>query len=130
VVGGKRSAHSVSLVDIEFALAIIFFAGKALIAVFLSGMMSNTFAAENEEDTEQELPDLGFLEFLGQFETDSGEWIDPASLLNKEFIELLDLSTGTSEANSNAREDNVVKTNAVKTNVVKANTTNINDDDN
>lgn len=61
----------------------------------MTGAFSNTIAAENEQ-SEEEL-ELGFLEFLGQFETDSGEWIDPDSLLTVEFTELLEATT---EANS------------------------------
>lgn len=34
-------------------------------------------------------PDLEFLEFLGSFETKSGEWIDPTELMQPEFLELL-----------------------------------------
>ncbi|MEX0962634.1 MAG: hypothetical protein WDZ52_01145 [Pseudohongiellaceae bacterium] len=60
--------------------------------------MTNTYAAENEQ--EEAAPDLEFLEFLGQFETDAGEWIDPESLQAEEFIGLLDAST-----NGNADDD-------------------------
>jgi len=35
-------------------------------------------------------PDLEFLEFLGSFETHSGDWIDPTELMLPEFQELLD----------------------------------------
>lgn len=61
----------------------------------MTGALSNTIAAENEQS--EDAPDLEFLEFLGQFETDAGEWIDPDSLLTEEFTELLEAST---EANS------------------------------
>jgi hypothetical protein len=63
-----------------------------LITACLLGFLSAAQAAENEH-TNQQNPDLAFLEFLGQFETDSGEWIDPGSLLTEEFGELLDAST-------------------------------------
>ncbi len=33
--------------------------------------------------------DLGFLEFLGQWETDEGEWIPPSDLADENFAELL-----------------------------------------
>ena len=39
-----------------------------------------------------EPPDLEFLEFLGSFETDSGEWIEPSSMLDEYFNELLDVA--------------------------------------
>ncbi len=66
-----------------------------LITACLLGFLSAAQAAENEHTNQQnpDLPDLEFLEFLGQFETDSGEWIDPGSLLTEEFGELLDAST-------------------------------------
>ena len=64
----------------------------------MTGALSKAYAAENEQS--EDAPDLEFLEFLGQFETDAGEWIDPDSLLTEEFTELLNAST---EANS---EDN------------------------
>lgn len=67
----------------------------------MSGLISSTHAAENEQDVTE--PDLEFLEFLGQFETDAGEWIDPDSLLAEEFTELLDASVeaGSTDASSN-----------------------------
>lgn len=58
----------------------------------MTGVLSNTYAAENEQS--EDVPDLEFLEFLGQFETDAGEWIDPDSLLTEAFTELLEASTG------------------------------------
>jgi len=61
----------------------------------MSGALSNAVAAENEQNGTA--PDLEFLEFLGQFETDAGEWIDPDSLLTEEFTELLE---ATAEADS------------------------------
>ena len=33
---------------------------------------------------------MEFLEFLGSFETDSGEWVDPTELLQVEFELLLE----------------------------------------
>jgi hypothetical protein len=40
--------------------------------------------------TAQDLPDLELLQFLGEFETDEGEWIEPELLLESEFSQLLD----------------------------------------
>ena len=59
--------------------------GKAGIwsAILLSGLLSSpTFAQEPEQTTseESETPSLEFLEFLGDWETDDGEWIDPEEL--------------------------------------------------
>ncbi|MFT7470814.1 MAG: hypothetical protein ACI8XU_000707 [Kiritimatiellia bacterium] len=71
------------------------YSGRALLFACVTGALSNTHAAENEQI--EDVPDLEFLEFLGQFETDAGEWIDPDSLLTEGFTELLDAS---SEADS------------------------------
>lgn len=45
--------------------------------------------AEIQAITDEVMPDLEFLEFLGQFETDNGEWIGPGNLMAEEFDELL-----------------------------------------
>ncbi len=45
------------------------------------------------EETEQEiLPSIDFLEFLGEWETDNGVWIDPVELEDEEIAKLLDES--------------------------------------
>ena len=62
---------------------------KALIGLYLLSSSSLSLAAEDEE-TEIEMPDLQFLEFLGQFETDQGEWIEPSELVSESFGSLLD----------------------------------------
>ena len=67
----------------------------------MTGAFTNSYGAENEQN--DTAPDLEFLEFLGQFETDAGEWIDPDSLLTEEFAELLDAST---EANTDSETEN------------------------
>lgn len=38
------------------------------------------------------IPDLEFLEFLGQFETDEGQWISPGNLMSEEFANLLEVA--------------------------------------
>ena len=55
--------------------------------------------AEGEDDP----PSLDFLEFLGQWETDEGEWISPEDLANDDFVELIDraLETGLEPENFN-----------------------------
>jgi hypothetical protein len=45
-------------------------------------------AAESAENSD--LPGLDFLEFLGSFETDSGQWVDPAELMQPDFEQLLE----------------------------------------
>ena len=62
-----------------------------VLCLFTSGAK----AAEDNLETELEgqssnLPDMEFLEFLGSFETDSGEWVDPTELLQVEFELLLE----------------------------------------
>lgn len=61
-----------------------------LLAACVAGFISNSYAAEDVAN--DEMPDLEFLEFLGQFETDAGEWIDPGSLQTEELSELLEIS--------------------------------------
>lgn len=68
-----------------------FIAANCVLILCFNGLLQPGFAAENEpaSETEESLPDLEFLEFLGQFETDSGQWIDPGSLMAEEFEGLL-----------------------------------------
>lgn len=75
----------------------------------LGGLMPAVYGAENAVilDTENAQPDLEFLEFLGQFETDDGQWIDPGSLLADEFEDLLDAAENSGGSNgSGASNDN------------------------
>lgn len=55
-------------------------------------LISSAGHAQEAEDDEADaqLPDVEMLEFLGQFATDEGGWIDPDSLLSDEFGVLLD----------------------------------------
>ena len=59
--------------------------GRLWGAVLLAGLLSSPgFAQEpnqvREESEESEMPSLELLEFLGDWETDDGEWIDPEEL--------------------------------------------------
>lgn len=79
--------------------------GRTLLFACMTGFISSAVAAENEQS--EEAPDLEFLEFLGQFETDAGEWIDPDSLLTEEFTELLEASNESDPSgNDDASDDN------------------------
>ena len=78
------------------------YSGRVLLFACVTGALSNTHAAENEQS--EDVPDLEFLEFLGQFETDAGEWIDPDSLLTEEFTELLDASTGADSGDNSSND--------------------------
>lgn len=83
---------------------------QLLYAVFLWSLCTAAAGAENndqadsadeeqnsdkeqsqEQQPEPEIPDLEFIEFLGQFETDAGEWIAPGNLLMDEFDNFLDM---------------------------------------
>ena len=72
---------------------------QRLLAACLLGLIATTQGAENETkaETEPQLPDLEFLEFLGQFETDEGEWIAPGSLMAEEFELLLEATIRASK---------------------------------
>lgn len=67
----------------------------SLLSLVALAICSHSQAAESNEPDEAQ-PDLEFLEFLGQFETDEGEWIPPSSLMSEEFESLLNAVTGQS----------------------------------
>lgn len=87
---------------------------ERLMVVCLVGLMSTAHGTGNEqvEQKATNTPDLEFLEFLGQFETDAGEWIDPESLLTEEFDDLLvattniEVNSGNSNTGINDGNDN------------------------
>ncbi|MES3007721.1 MAG: hypothetical protein V4751_08115 [Pseudomonadota bacterium] len=58
----------------------------------------------DDETAATEMPALDLLEFLGQWETDDGEWIAPADLENPELVELLE-SVVQAEATNDVVED-------------------------
>ena len=43
-----------------------------------------------QQSAEEEIPTMEFLEFLGEWETEEGEWIDPVVLENEEFGKLIE----------------------------------------
>lgn len=43
----------------------------------------------SEQNVEVEI-DLALIEFLGQWETDDGEWLAPSDLADETFVELID----------------------------------------
>jgi hypothetical protein len=68
-------------------------------------------AAESAQDSD--LPSLDFLEFLGSFETDSGQWVDPAELMQPDFEQLLEnigstpiQASGVHEQDNSANTEN------------------------
>ena len=61
---------------------------------------------ETNTSTEANLPDLEFLEFLGQFETDNGEWVAPGILMAEEFEILLEAAIrAEQDENSNGNRN-------------------------
>ncbi len=83
-------------------------------ALCLLGLISIAHGAENEHGAKDspELPDLEFLEFLGQFETDEGEWIAPISLMAEEFTDLLNAAVNPNpNSNSTDIDDDVQQSN-------------------
>lgn len=62
--------------------------------------------AAEEDSAETEMPDLEMLEFLGQFATDEGEWLDPDSLLSDEFGLLLEDAIEQQQQESENNTDN------------------------
>ena len=64
---------------------------SALLGLYLLTWSLPASAAEDEnENPSSDLPNLELLEFLGQFETDQGNWIAPSELMMDEFENLLD----------------------------------------
>ena len=59
--------------------------------------MSSLFA--EEQATDQVMPSIAFLEFLGEWETNQGEWIDPIELESNEFDQQLDSNSTTDNEN-------------------------------
>lgn len=72
-------------------------------ALLLLGVTLNSQAAENETNGPPEslVPDLELLEFLGSFQTEDGEYMDPSIMLSEEFVELLDLAARMDDAVGN-----------------------------
>lgn len=79
-----------------------------ILALCIGGLLPTAFGAENAATPESEStsPDLEFLEFLGQFETDDGQWIDPGNLLSEEFEDLLNVAENRPAATGNNNSGN------------------------
>lgn len=58
-----------------------------------------------DKPTEGVNPSSELLEFLGEWETDSGDWIDPESFENEDFVNLMNM---TDEENTQAARREVV----------------------
>ncbi len=88
------------------------FRGAALLPIVLTLLiMSGARAADQHgDDAQAEAPPLELLEFLGQWETDDGEWIAPEELEDPALVNLLDavMETGPTpvpEDDKNTDED-------------------------
>jgi hypothetical protein len=70
-------------------------AARACIAFIMAGgCLPPLEAAEVDasQTGDNAMPDLEFLEFLGQFETDEGQWISPGNLMSEEIDDLLEVA--------------------------------------
>lgn len=68
-------------------------------------------AAEDEVTVEDEteaaqIPNIQLLEFLGQFETETGQWMDPESLISDEFELFLEAAEQSENSDSNNQQRN------------------------
>lgn len=78
---------------------------KAFLGLCLLCSASLSRSAE-EEGAEVEFPDLEMLEFLGQFATDGGDWVEWDSLLSDEFGQLLDAAIENRATENDTENDN------------------------
>lgn len=110
ICGWKKTASRIDMATNQ-QLRFGFSPQLGLALLSLLGHCQDLNAAEEESDNNGQLiPDIELLEFIGSFQTDSGEWIEPDSLLTDEFVELLDLAARMDSAqnsnNNSANEDN------------------------
>ncbi len=59
-------------------------------AMMLVTCMISTWAYAMEENEDNEIPSLEMLEFLGEWETYEGEWIDPGEFEDDSFDQLIE----------------------------------------
>lgn len=83
---------------------------STLFSVYLIASSQQVRAAENNGDSStSDRPELEFLEFLGQFETDQGDWVPPNVLMMEEFETLLEAAANDEtepQVNSNGTDNN------------------------
>jgi len=56
--------------------------------------------ADEQIDSET-IPSIDFLEFIGEWETEQGEWIDPLELENEEMGKLIEATIEVDTENEN-----------------------------
>ncbi len=70
------------------------------VALLLATLLAQS-ATRADEPVAPAAPSVELLEFLGAWETDGGEWIDPAVLEQDAVDELLDSAAATAEKSDN-----------------------------
>ena len=74
---------------------------RVSLCVVLLCSISSSLAEEITNDEQQTAPSIDFLEFLGEWETEQGEWIDPETLKDKELTNLIDTTVKLKKNNEN-----------------------------
>ena len=59
--------------------------------IFMLYSMTSLFAEEQKNN--EAMPSIEFLEFLGEWETEDDEWIDPLEFESEEFGKLIETTT-------------------------------------
>lgn len=59
-------------------------------ACFMMLLCSISSISAEEQSNDETMPSIEFLEFLGEWETEQGEWIDPVELESEEFGTLIE----------------------------------------
>ena len=72
-------------------------AGACLL--FFLSFMTSLFAEELMDS--ETMPSMDFLEFLGEWETEQGEWIDPLELEDEEIGKLIETTIEVNADNEN-----------------------------
>lgn len=82
------------------ALSLGFCHASALFAQSTTDLQQAPPSADISEFGGEAAPSIEFLDFLGQWEADDGEWIAPEDLADEEFARLIDtaLDTGLEES--------------------------------
>ena len=62
-------------------------------------LICSTSSLLAEEQNNDALPTIEFLEFLGEWESDDGAWIDPSDLENEEIGKLIETTIETDNEN-------------------------------
>jgi len=72
------------------------------LGVFFLIMICSTMPLLAEEQVQnEEVPSMDFLEFLGEWETEEGDWIDPVELEDEEFGQLIKSTSTQKISNEN-----------------------------